>query len=130
MKRLFLLILLPVSIAFSETDIANIPTKTNIIDLSDIEVLAEKGDVDAQLELGATYYNIGTDEKDYQEAMKWFNLAADQGSIFAMNTLGIIYYNGQIVKKDLTMAKKYLSKSCALKDKTGCMMYEELRNMQ
>jgi transposase InsO family protein len=42
--------------------------------------------------------------KDYNEAAKWYRVAADQGSSFAQSTLGITYDGGLGVPQDYIQA--------------------------
>lgn len=48
----------------------------------DIQALwqkAQKGDAQAQVDLGLAYANGDGVDQDWQEAVKWFHLAAEQG---------------------------------------------------
>src|ERR1700742_1798885 len=56
--------------------------------------LAEKGDVNAQYNLGAMYLNSLGVQQDHKEAAKWLKLAADQGNIFAEVDLANLYQTG------------------------------------
>ena len=42
--------------------------------------------------------------QNYQEALKWYRLAADQGNTIAQHNLGWSYYDGQGVSKNIEMA--------------------------
>ena len=66
---------------------------------------AEKGDVNAQLELGGKYVS-GEEgvEEDYKEAAKWFSLAAQQNNPKAQYALGFLYYTGEGVTQDYAEA--------------------------
>ena len=46
---------------------------------------------------------------NYDEAVKWFRLAAEQGSVIAQFNLGSMYSNGQGVPQDYTEALKWFS---------------------
>lgn len=46
-------------------------------------------------------------KKDYEEAFKWFRLAANQGDNKAQNKLGTMYYIRKGVKKDEMEAFKW-----------------------
>ena len=61
-----------------------------------LEEKAEKGDVKAQLELGARHY-LG---RDYTEGVKWLSRAAQQNNAMAQYLLGIMYYHGNGVTQD------------------------------
>ena len=66
--------------------------------------LAKKGDVDAQVLVGLSYYNGHGVEKDYTQAAVWWRKAADQGRAEGQYLIGICYYNGQGVKQNTEMA--------------------------
>ena len=53
--------------------------------------LAEQGDADAQLGLGAMYFYGQGVPQDYAEAVKWYRLAAEQGQADAQIALGFMY---------------------------------------
>ena len=61
---------------------------------------AEKGDAQAQLNLGLMYYKGDGVAKDDKEAAAWFRRAADQGHAGAQNNLGVMYREGKGVVKD------------------------------
>jgi TPR repeat protein len=73
---------------------------------------AEKGDADAQLNLGERYYDerIRNPARD-AEAQKWFRLAADQGNPRAEDRLGWIYFRGNGVPQDYTEAAKWFRRA-------------------
>ena len=49
---------------------------------------AEQEDAGAQFRLGVMYHTGEGVPQDYQEAVKWYRLAAEQGSAFANTTSG------------------------------------------
>ena len=51
--------------------------------------LAEKGDSEAQINLGMMYYRGQGVPQDYLEAVTWYRLAAKQGNPFAQLDLGM-----------------------------------------
>ncbi|MBF0341408.1 MAG: sel1 repeat family protein [Magnetococcales bacterium] len=61
---------------------------------------AEKGDVQAQLQLGKAYHEGRGVGIDYREALRWYRLAAAQGSAEAQNGVGTLYDNGKGVPRD------------------------------
>jgi len=72
---------------------------------------AEKGNVDAQAELGYCYdMGIGTDINKVK-AFELYKKAADNGHIIAQYNLGKFYKNGIGVKKDKVKAFEYYRKS-------------------
>jgi hypothetical protein len=69
---------------------------------------AQKGDADAQFELGKNYETgrIGL-PKDMAQARHWYEAAADQGDPYALASLAILYNFGKGVQKDLVEALMY-----------------------
>lgn len=65
--RLVLLLVLACCLAFGQA-------------IEEIQRLAERGDADAQRNLGLAYYNGDGVPQNYAEAHKWINLAASQES--------------------------------------------------
>lgn len=64
---------------------------------------AEEGNVDAQLSLGYMYLYGDTDAgvvSDYEQAFKYYSMAAAQGDNIAVNNLGSLYYSGVGTKKN------------------------------
>ena len=77
--------------------------------------LAEKGDVDAQLEVGRFYYDGRMRSgQDYLMSIPWFERAANQGNSDAYNYLGVIYHNAEGVEKNLQKAYEYYLKGAEL----------------
>ena len=75
------------------------------------KILAEKGDADAQADLGVCYYKGWGVKQDYVEAVKWFRKAADQGNASAQNNLGSSYATGIGVAQDSAEEIKWYRKS-------------------
>src|SRR6266849_47583 len=66
--------------------------------------LADKGEVEAQYNLGVMYdQGLGV-TRDYAVAASWFRKAADQGFAAAQLSLGVMYENGLGVPQDFTTA--------------------------
>lgn len=68
------------------------------------EVSAERGNVDAQLDLALSYWN-GTDllEVDLPKAIHWFERAAQQNNAYAQFFLGIDFYRNGLGGLDVNM---------------------------
>jgi TPR repeat protein len=67
---------------------------------NELLINANEGDVLSQYTLGEMYlYGHGNKldykEKDYIEAVKWFEKAAEQGHVGAQNDLGVMYLEGK-----------------------------------
>ena len=56
---------------------------------------AAQGQAKAQYNLGTLYFNGEGVPKDYQQALRWFRLAADQGEALAQTKIAIMYDDGQ-----------------------------------
>jgi TPR repeat protein len=69
--------------------------------------LAEKGDADAQFNLGLMYEKGRGVPQDYKAALKWYRLAAKQGLAVAQYNLGVMYKDGKGVPQDYKTAAKW-----------------------
>ncbi|KAJ8963435.1 hypothetical protein NQ318_018915 [Aromia moschata] len=85
------------------------------------QLLAEKGDVQAQVGLGQLHYQGGRGvDLDYQKAMHYFTQAANAGNAMAMAYLGKIYLDGSDeVQADNETAFKYFKKASDLNNPVG-----------
>ena len=93
-------------------------TKQDIIFLK-AEIAAEKGDAEAQYNLGVMYdLGVGVPEDD-REAAKWYRKAADQGYAAAQSALGLKSHSGRGVEKDDREAVKWLRKAADQGDSSG-----------
>ena len=75
--------------------------------------LADKGNVDAQHNLGFMYENGRGVPQDYVQAVAWYRKAADHGDAVAQFNLGFMYENGQGVPQDYVQAHKWSNLSAA-----------------
>lgn len=73
--------------------------------------LATGGNVTAMFRLGVCYTHGKYVEKDYQQAVYWFELAAKEGHALAMNNLGMRYIKGEGVPRDISKAVEYLKRA-------------------
>jgi len=87
---------------------------------------AEKGDKEAQYNLGVMYDNGKGVRQDYTEAMKWYKLAAAQGDALAQYNLGGMYDRGIGVKQDKRQAKEWFGNACDNGFQAGCDAYRKL----
>src|SRR6266540_288567 len=104
-NRLASTLLLVVAVA------AHLPAQQTEADpklLAEIRAKAEKGDIQSQSELGATFFfgNLGV-PRDYVEAVKWWRKAAEQNDPWAQNNLGVCYANGDGFGKDYVQTRKW-----------------------
>ena len=70
--------------------------------------LADKGDADAQYNLGHCYYDGDGVSQNYYEAAKWWRKSAEQGKSESQNNIGMLYIWGRGVKQDLYEATRWL----------------------
>jgi TPR repeat protein len=78
--------------------------------------LAAQGSADAQYQLGFIYHMGKGVDQDYQEAAKWYRLAAEQGHAVAQNNLGVLYVNGKGVTQDYVRARMWFDFAARLGD--------------
>ncbi len=75
--------------------------------------LAEKGNQQAQYNIGYMHFNgIGV-PKEPSEAARWFAMAAEQGDASAQMSLGVMYGTGQGVSQDYSKAYIWLTLAAA-----------------
>ncbi len=77
---------------------------TTGFNLADLRSGAERGDANAQFELGAKYASGDGVVQNYNEAVKWFNKAAESGHVLSAATLGAFYWAGRGVRQDYVSA--------------------------
>jgi S1-C subfamily serine protease len=84
-----------------------IPIDNSVAQFEAVKAKAEKGNEDAQFEIGSIYEK----EKNYIEAAKWYHKAADQGQIMAQFCLGGLNMFGNGMTEDHTEAAKWYRKA-------------------
>ena len=78
-------------------------------EVAELRAKAERGDADAQNDLGFIYaYGQGVPEDD-AEAVRWYRLAADQGHADAQYIVGFMYANGEGVPQDYVAAHMWFN---------------------
>ena len=70
-------------------------------------IMAEKGDPEAQFNVGHAYEQGQDAPKDIKQAFYWYQKAAKQNHDFAQYSIGLMYERGNGVKKDLEEAKNW-----------------------
>jgi S1-C subfamily serine protease len=75
------------------------------------QTLADQGDANAQINLGALYDNGKGVPEDPATAVKWYRLAALQGNRQAQYYLGLMYANGRGVPHDISAAAAWYFKA-------------------
>ena len=85
------------------------------------QLLADKGDVQAQVGLGQLHYQGGRGvNMDHANALHYFQQAADAGNAIAMAFLGKMYLEGgEAVAQSNDTALKYFKKAAALGNPVG-----------
>lgn len=82
-------------------------------DLKDIQLRADKGEAQAQVQLGLLYVNGEEVEQSFLDAKLWWEKAAEQGAADAQYLLGYMFSKGAGVEKNLLEAKKWWELSAA-----------------
>jgi len=85
------------------------PQTLSANDLRKLTENAERGDVNAQYNLGVMYYKGLGVPQDYAESIKWYRRAAEQGDVQSQGTLGAMYGAGQGVPQNFEEAYAWLS---------------------
>lgn len=94
--------------------------------LAKLQEAAEKGDAEAQFQVGRSYFWAPSEKRNDALAAEWFRKAAEQGHAKAQNNLGYMYSEGRGVKPDKQEAAKWLSQAAeqgtsAIQDDLGVM---------
>ena len=61
-------------------------------DFSHLKAQAEKGDAEAQAQVGLMYARGGSVPQDFSEALRWLGMAAEQGNAEAQFNLSSMYF--------------------------------------
>ena len=98
-------------------------------EIDDLISRVEKGDPEAQFELGLVYYNGQNVKQNYEQAVYWFKKAAEQNHANAQHNLGIMYYNGWGTTQDYEQAFYWFEQAAKQGDITaqhniGLMYYD------
>jgi hypothetical protein len=83
---------------------------------------ADRGDAIAQTSLGCILYS----EKRFEEAFRYYTLAANQGYTTAEHNLGICYRNGDGTEVDLGKARYWYARAAAKGDEDAISALAEL----
>ncbi|EEX50347.1 Sel1-like protein [Pasteurella multocida] len=75
--------------------------------------LAQKGDYQAQANLGILYAKGQGAPQDLEKAYWWFSEAAEKGSVKAINNLAVFYLQGHGVKKDIKHSIKLFERTAS-----------------
>jgi len=72
---------------------------------------AKDGDIDAQYNLGVIYYHGEGVDRDYDEALSWFHMAAEQDDPDAQYNLGFMYGRGEGIEKDRNLSMQWFNRA-------------------
>lgn len=81
--------------------------------------LAEQGNIEAQYDLGSSYYFGVRAPLNRKQAVFWFTKAAEKGHADAQNKIGLMYKDGDAVRKDYTKAVYWFTKAANQGDAYG-----------
>jgi TPR repeat protein len=100
--------------------------------ISSIKPLALAGDAEAQLTLGNILYSLSKANQriEFEDSIKWYEMAAAQDSADANSALGVIYHNEWLEsrsREDAAMAISYYEKAIELGDKNAPGYLSKLR---
>lgn len=90
--------------------VASAPAQTPAVD-SALQIRAQKGDSQAQDDLGVALQKRNRTPQDLVDAVSWFRQAANQGHVSASYDLGMCYATGQGVQADPALAVKWFKKA-------------------
>ena len=98
------------------------------MNIEELKKRAAAGDAEAQFNLGANNWGGLGVEQNYEEAVKWWRLAAEQGDADAQLNLGVCYYEGTGVEEDLEEAVKWWRLAAEQGDEKAKEVLEKLQN--
>lgn len=81
------------------------------LDLAETRTLAQQGDAWYQTELALMYHHGKGLPKNYEEAARWYRLAAEQEFSKAQTNLGVLYGEGRGVPQDFTLAAEWFRRA-------------------
>jgi hypothetical protein len=81
--------------------------EVGLVAVDQLRADADKGQADAQAELGIRFLFGNGVAKDYVEAVKWFRKAPEQGNPLAQADLGYCYVNGYGTKNAFGITDKF-----------------------
>jgi len=110
-----------------------LPYEESAVPISELRKAAEKGNPDAQNQLGMLYSEGRGMPQDYVQAKQWFDKAAEKGHSGAQVNLGTLYFHGNGAPESEQMALSWFRRAAAQGDalalaKLG-LMYEQGRGV-
>lgn len=113
MKKICFLILVVLQSYLSHSQIREYKAIIGESELKTLLYKAEKGNAEAQIELGNRYYKGYGVVRNYEKSFYWTKKSAEQGLSDAQYALAIFYGAGTGVPKDLQKALYWLEKSAS-----------------
>lgn len=105
----------PLSVLFSADEVVSTEEGKKETFLERSIRLANEGKLEDQLNLGYMYlYGTNGVKQDYEEAFKYYAMAASQNDPIALNNLGSLYFNGIGTKRDISKAIDLFTSSADL----------------
>ncbi len=90
---------------------ASAEQKSDVLFIDAMREKAERGDANAQANLGSLYF-LGQDvPQDYAQAMIWYRKAAENGNVWGQYGLGGLYDSGLGVRQDYAQAATWFRKA-------------------
>lgn len=127
-RPLFLVIGLIAGLSFSQSPL-QAQQSSKGVDEKELRGWAERGDADAQFELGLRLITGEGVKKNLEDGVKFIEKAAKQKHLRAQHVMGTLYDDGVGVKKDLAKAAEWYRSSAdlgfALSQHSLAVMYEE-----
>jgi TPR repeat protein len=91
--------------------VSAVPTDSSVVSFSEMQQEAEKGNANAQYNLGRMYQNGAGVAVDTGKALEWYTKAAAQGNENAQYNLGVMYHNGDGVAQDRKRGVELISQA-------------------
>ncbi len=84
------------------------PRDPGLGSLESLRLKADRGDVEAQTELGYSYFKGESVPRDLAKALYWWRTAAERGDAYSQNALGLLYFHGEAgVPKDYSESARW-----------------------
>ena len=95
------------------------------MDFYEWKSLAEEGVAEAQYNLARIYSRGNEVERNDEEAVRWYQLAADQGFAEAQTNLGLMFGKGQGVEQNFNEAVKWYQLAAGVIVKCGVWSHDQ-----
>lgn len=102
------------------------PERAKALTPEELRGLADRGDAEAQWQLGTLYHTGDGLPQNDRQAVEWFQRSANQGYAQALRALGSAYWGGRGVKQDNTEAYAWFALALAQGDQESKSLLEGL----